>query len=176
MNPSHPAKVSGSDLQECRTAFYAWVRDQGCDTDGAWSAWQGCWNLLHPDADVPHPRKPLNGIQATLRHGEGAYAQCGYCGRYSLDPNTLSDDMHQPACECGLKHYWSGSFVKPGPDAQWSGRAPGAACEAVPPEGLHLTARSNEEDVLSAVQIKEPAGSAIGGVLASENDSPKGGA
>lgn len=30
--------------EQMRAEFYAWVRDQGCDTDGAWSAWQGCWN------------------------------------------------------------------------------------------------------------------------------------
>lgn len=30
-----------------RAEFHAWVKDRGCDTDGAWSAWQGCWNLLH---------------------------------------------------------------------------------------------------------------------------------
>lgn len=65
---------------------------------------------------------PMNGIPATLRHGEGAIARCFYCGRYSLDPKTLSD--RQPKCECGEKHGWSGSFKKPGPDAKWSGAAP----------------------------------------------------
>lgn len=29
-----------------RAEFEAWARDRGCDTDGSWSAWQGCWNLL----------------------------------------------------------------------------------------------------------------------------------
>jgi hypothetical protein len=45
-------------LGDMRAEFMAWVESQGCDTDGAWSAWQGCWNRLasgctqHP-ADVP---------------------------------------------------------------------------------------------------------------------------
>ncbi|WP_257744572.1 hypothetical protein [Burkholderia glumae] len=65
---------------------------------------------------------PLNGIAATMFHGEGAIARCSYCGRYSLDPKTLGD--RQPKCECGEKHGWSGSFEKPGPDAKWSGAAP----------------------------------------------------
>jgi hypothetical protein len=67
---------------------------------------------------------PLNGIPATWRHGEGAIARCSYCGRYSLDPATLGPDSRQPVCECGKQHGWSGSFVKPGPDAKWSGHAP----------------------------------------------------
>ncbi|WP_244118873.1 hypothetical protein [Burkholderia gladioli] len=68
---------------------------------------------------------PLNGISATMFHGEGAIARCSYCGRYSIDPKTLGD--RQPKCECGEKHGWSGSFEKPGPDAKWSGAAPAAA-------------------------------------------------
>jgi hypothetical protein len=67
---------------------------------------------------------PPNGIRATLTHDEGAIARCSYCGRYSLDPKTLSD--RQPKCDCGEKHGWSGSFKKPGPDAEWSGAAPSA--------------------------------------------------
>lgn len=65
------------------------------------------------------PAAPVNGIPATWFHGEGAYAQCGYCKRYTLDPKALSD--RQPTCECGEKHGWSGSFQPPGPTAQWSG-------------------------------------------------------
>jgi hypothetical protein len=38
-----PAAPAPTDM---RAEFQAWVQDQGCDTDGAWSAWQGCWNLL----------------------------------------------------------------------------------------------------------------------------------
>jgi hypothetical protein len=32
--------------EQMRADFEAWVQDRGCDTDGAWSAWQACWNLL----------------------------------------------------------------------------------------------------------------------------------
>ncbi|WP_186019693.1 hypothetical protein [Burkholderia gladioli] len=65
---------------------------------------------------------PLNGIAATMFHGEGAIARCSYCGRYSIDRQTLGD--RAPKCECGEKHGWSGSFEKPGPDAKWSGASP----------------------------------------------------
>jgi hypothetical protein len=57
-------------------------------------------------------------IKATLYHGAGAYAQCGYCQRYSDDPKTLSD--RQPACDCGEKHGWCGSFKPPTAEATWS--------------------------------------------------------
>jgi hypothetical protein len=68
---------------------------------------------------------PLNGIPPTMRHDEGAIAQCSYCGRYSIDPATLSG--RQPVCECGQQHGWSGSFKRPSHDAKWSGKAPAAA-------------------------------------------------
>lgn len=75
------------------------------------------------EAVLPTTAKPpMNGIAATLRHGEGAIARCSFCGRYSIDPKTLGD--RQPKCECGEQHGWSGSFAKPGPDAKWSGPAP----------------------------------------------------
>ena len=58
-------------------------------------------------------------------HDEGAIARCSYCGRYSLDPATLSEHHRkQPVCECGKQHGWCGSFEKPGSDARWSGNAP----------------------------------------------------
>lgn len=66
----------------------------------------------------------LNGIAATWEHDEGAYARCGDCGRYTLDPKALRVATHR--CECGSRTGWSGSFTKPGPDAKWSGRTPGA--------------------------------------------------
>lgn len=28
---------------QVREAFMDWVQDRGCDTDGAWSAWQAAW-------------------------------------------------------------------------------------------------------------------------------------
>jgi hypothetical protein len=77
------------------------------------------------NAGVPaSPPLPLNGIPATMHHGEGAYAQCGDCGRYTLDPTALCD-RGRPTCACGSTHGWSGSFKRPGPAAKWSGRAPG---------------------------------------------------
>lgn len=74
---------------------------------------------------------PLNGIPATMTHGEGAIARCSYCRRYTLNPHALGD--RQPVCDCGERHGWSGSFVRPGPDAQWSGERPAPAVEAGPP-------------------------------------------
>lgn len=68
----------------------------------------------------------LPELPATLMHDAGAYTQCHYCKRYSLDPRTLAD--RAPMCDCGNEHGWSGSFKVPGPDAQWSGKAP-----AIPP-------------------------------------------
>jgi hypothetical protein len=66
---------------------------------------------------------PVNGIRATHRHDEGAYARCSYCGRYSLDPATLGHHK-VPACECGEAHGWSGSFRVPTESSRWSGRRP----------------------------------------------------
>ncbi|WP_070106461.1 hypothetical protein [Burkholderia plantarii] len=65
---------------------------------------------------------PLNGLAATIFHGEGAIARCSYCGRYTVDRKALSH--RPPKCECGEKYGWSGSFKKPGPDAKWSGAEP----------------------------------------------------
>jgi hypothetical protein len=53
MNKDHLAEgdrtaVSEEGAERMRAEFMAWVRDRGCDTDGAWSAWQGCWNLFNP--------------------------------------------------------------------------------------------------------------------------------
>jgi len=36
------------DKELMRKEFLAWVKDRGCDTDGAWSAWQAAWNLRAP--------------------------------------------------------------------------------------------------------------------------------
>jgi hypothetical protein len=78
-----------------------------------------CVNVAPTPSDK---QEAVNGIPATLRHDEGAIARCSYCGRYSLDPKTLSN--RQPKCDCGEQHGWSGSFKKPGPDSKWSGAAP----------------------------------------------------
>ncbi|WP_304308109.1 hypothetical protein [Pseudacidovorax intermedius] len=61
--------------------------------------------------------EPLNGIPSTWFHDEGARAQCGECGRYTLDRSALS--ARRPRCACGSTHGWSGSFLPPGPEAQW---------------------------------------------------------
>lgn len=61
-------------------------------------------------------------IKANWFHDAGAYARCSYCKRYSDDPATLSD--WQPTCDCGEKHGWSGSFVPPTAESQWSGTIP----------------------------------------------------
>lgn len=96
---------------------------QNDDVEGQWIAWKAA----HARASMPADEKSkhLNGIPATMCHDEGAIARCFYCGRYSLDPKTLGD--RAPLCACGKEHGWSGSFVKPGPDATWSGKAPGAS-------------------------------------------------
>jgi hypothetical protein len=78
--------------------------------------------------------QPLNGIPANWQHDEGAYAQCGDCGRYSADPASLR--IRAFACECGSTSGWCGSFKKPGADAKWSGRAPGVG---VGGGGQHVT-------------------------------------
>lgn len=91
-----------------------------------------------PPATVP--AEPLNGIRRTMFHDEGAIAQCGHCKRYTLDRNALNpSDRKQPVCDCGRRHYWSGSFKKPGPDAQWFGKPPAAAAPAAPVPAPVLT-------------------------------------
>ena len=57
-------------------------------------------------------------IPATLRHDAGAYARCSYCGLYSDRIEALNEDKWP--CECGKLHGWSGSFVPPTADSQWS--------------------------------------------------------
>lgn len=40
--------ATSSDPELMRAAFYEWVQEQGCDTDGAWSAWQAAWDWRAP--------------------------------------------------------------------------------------------------------------------------------
>lgn len=69
--------------------------------------------------------QPLNGIAANWFHDEGAIAQCSHCSRYTLDRKALHErDDRRTVCTCGSVHGWSGSFVKPGPDASWHGPSP----------------------------------------------------
>lgn len=57
-------------------------------------------------------------IKRTMRHDAGAYARCSYCGRYSDKIEALNKD--EWPCECGKLHGWSGSFIPPTAESQWS--------------------------------------------------------
>lgn len=50
-----------------RAEFLAWVRDRGCDTDGAWSAYQAC-AAARAD-EVQRLREALARV-ANVNHGE----------------------------------------------------------------------------------------------------------
>jgi hypothetical protein len=60
-----------------RDEFNSWVRDRGCDTDGAWSAWQACWKLFDagsvhsaaPSGDVPSA-SPRSASRASKRSAQ----------------------------------------------------------------------------------------------------------
>ena len=71
--------------------------------------------------EATQPEHRGSHIKANLHHGAGAYARCSYCQRYSDDPATLGD--RPPACDCGEKRGWSGSFVPPTAESKWSGTA-----------------------------------------------------
>lgn len=58
-------------------------------------------------------------MERTSVHDAGAIARCSACGRYTVDARALSHNLNV-ACDCGSEHHWSGSFVSPGPDAQWA--------------------------------------------------------
>lgn len=104
--------------------------------DDAWQGWKGALLSASKPTVAQDGRGALNGIPSTLSHDEGAIARCSYCGRYSLDPNTLSD--RQPDCDCGEKHGWSGSFKKPGLNAAWSGPSPAAPAQSGKPVACEL--------------------------------------
>lgn len=46
----------------------------------------------------------------------GAKGQCSFCGRYSNNPDCLTQDY---LCECGRKNGYSGSFKFPHPGSLW---------------------------------------------------------
>ncbi len=51
--PDSTAGVTGArPLGTMRAEFNLWALHQGCDTDGAWSAWQAAWKLCST-AGVP---------------------------------------------------------------------------------------------------------------------------
>lgn len=55
--------------KQMRAEFKAWVQECGCDTDGAWSAWQAAWNRraalsLPAGEPAPPPRQSLTEAAA----------------------------------------------------------------------------------------------------------------
>jgi hypothetical protein len=134
---------------------------------------------LGPRASAGAPTRnshALNGIAATWEHDEGAYARCGDCGRYTLNPKALRVATH--ACECGSTTGWCGSFTKPGPDAKWSGGAPdGEPSQAAnrPYACAYCDQREGwahgEWCRGARTMVKRPAG-----VPGTSNDQPNGGA
>ena len=65
-----------------------------------------------------------SNIKRNWFHDAGAYARCSYCGRYSDNPKSL--EKEEWPCECGKLHGWSGSFVPPTAESQWSEVTPNA--------------------------------------------------
>jgi len=67
------------------------------------------------------------GLAANSLHDAGAYARCSGCGRYTIDPNSLTQEPAFPrcVCDCGRSDFWCGSFVAPGEDARFSFGLPG---------------------------------------------------
>jgi hypothetical protein len=61
-------------------------------------------------------------MPATMHHDAGAAAFCSRCKRYTTDLRALrsADDPTCPVCDCGEKNYWTGSFVRPTKESQWS--------------------------------------------------------
>jgi hypothetical protein len=116
------------------STFGPWIECQPTDEGATMFIGERTDTQAAPASPEHVKTEPVNGIRATHFHDEGAIARCAYCGRYSLDPNTLhTSDSRQPVCECGKQHGWSGSFVKPTADSRWSGKAPGAAPIAAAP-------------------------------------------
>lgn len=56
---------------------------------------------------------------ANAIHDAGAYARCSFCLRYCADARSLSGGS-KLKCDCGECNGWTGSFVSPGADAEWS--------------------------------------------------------
>lgn len=61
-------------------------------------------------------------MPATMFHDAGAAAFCQRCKRYTTDLRALrsADDPSCTMCNCGEKHYWTGSFATPTRDSKWS--------------------------------------------------------
>jgi hypothetical protein len=78
------ALSDGAEAREpsgMRAAFMAWVKDRGCDTDGAWSAWQACWNLLQTHG-AQERKRPASGAALPLPPAgpTGSGGWCEMCG------------------------------------------------------------------------------------------------
>jgi hypothetical protein len=56
---------------DMRAEFQAWVQDRGCDSDGAWSAWQGCWNLLSAKDAPPATEENYHRLVQTIGYELG---------------------------------------------------------------------------------------------------------
>jgi len=61
MNPEPIMSNPPSESPNMRAEFEAWVKDCGCDTDGAWSAWCAAWNRRA--AAVPPAPTPLTDAE-----------------------------------------------------------------------------------------------------------------
>jgi hypothetical protein len=66
-------------------------------------------------------------IPANPYHDAGAYARCSKCRRYTTSVFAISELFEHP-CDCGETNYWTGSFERPGPDAQWHKQSVGWRC------------------------------------------------
>lgn len=78
------AASSPEQAGQMRDEFNAWVQDRGCDTDGAWSAWQAAWSLRaasSPEAadEIPEPERRQLTLEQSLAAAQvccGDYANC----------------------------------------------------------------------------------------------------
>jgi hypothetical protein len=73
-----PPEQSIADAELMRAEFWAWVDEQGCDTDGAWSAWQGAWDFRAPDWNTVQRDgfPPLDGHTTYIGINSAGYACC----------------------------------------------------------------------------------------------------
>jgi hypothetical protein len=124
----NPGSPEASAMLDSMLAEYNWPANSKNAARAGWEA-ANRW-LTTAGVEPSAEGQPLNGIAATVYHDEGAYAQCGSCGRYTLDPMALS--ARPRACECGEKLGWCGSFKRPGPDAKWSNHFPAAGVPVSP--------------------------------------------
>ena len=105
-----PSTITPADVEECLERGRRGVEDMRPALDAV-------FRTAPPDIRL---RSSSRNVPATLRHDAGAIARCNKCGRYSMDPATLGPAEKQPACDCGERHYWTGSFRVPGEDARWA--------------------------------------------------------